>query len=46
MQQRAQAEQDKFQMRYGLESARNDLKGGNLQKAITSYGRAKFKSAK
>ena len=46
VQQRAQEEQDKSQMRYGLESARKDLQGGNLQKAISSYGRAKFKNAK
>jgi hypothetical protein len=45
VQQRAQQEQDKFQMRYGLESARNDLKGGNLQKAISSFSRAKVKGA-
>ena len=46
VQQQAQAEQSKQEVRYGLESARNDLAGGNLQKAISSYGRAKFKGAK
>ena len=46
VQQRAQAEQSKSEWRYGLESARKDLQGGNLQKAVSSYGRAKFKSAK
>jgi len=46
VQQRAQAEQTKSEWRYGLESARKDLQGGNLQKAVSSYGRAKFKSAK
>ncbi|MCX6928988.1 MAG: hypothetical protein NT154_38115 [Verrucomicrobia bacterium] len=46
VQQKAQEEQSKLEMRYGLESARNDLKGGNLQKAISSYNRAKVKSAK
>ena len=46
VQQRAQEEQSKLEVRYGLESARKDLAGGNLQKAISSYGRAKFKSAK
>jgi hypothetical protein len=46
VQQRAQEEQSKSEWRLGLESARKDLKGGNLQKAISSYGRAKFKSAK
>ena len=46
VQQKAQAEQSKSEWRYGLESARKDLQGGNLQKAISSYGRAKFKSAK
>jgi hypothetical protein len=46
VQQRAQQEQSKSEWRYGLESARKDLAGGNLQKAISSYGRAKFKSAK
>ena len=45
VQQRAQEEQNKLAMRYGLESARKDLAGGNLQKAISTYGRAKFKSA-
>jgi hypothetical protein len=44
-QQRAQEEQSKFAMRYGLESARKDLQGGNLQKAISSYGRAKLSYA-
>ena len=46
VQQRAQEEQSKLEVRYGLESARKDLAGGNLQKAISSYSRAKFKSAK
>ena len=46
VQQRAQEEQSKSEWRYGLESARKDLAGGNLQKAISSYGRAKFKGAK
>jgi type II secretory pathway pseudopilin PulG len=46
VQQQAQAEQSKLEVRYGLESARKDLAGGNLQKATTSYGRAKFKGAK
>ena len=45
VQQRAQEEQNKFAMRYGLESARKELAGGNLQKATSTYGRAKFKSA-
>jgi hypothetical protein len=44
-QQRAQEEQSKSSMRWGLESARKDLKGGNLQKAISSYGRAKLSYA-
>ena len=34
-----------MEVRYGLESARKDLAGGNLQKAISTYGRAKFKGA-
>jgi type II secretory pathway pseudopilin PulG len=46
VQNRAQEEQSKFEMRYGLESARKDLAGGNLQKAVSSFGRAKLKSAK
>jgi hypothetical protein len=46
VQQRAQEEQNKSEWRFGLESARKDLQGGNLQKAIGSYGRAKLKSAK
>ena len=46
VQQRAQEEQSKMRMRFGLESARKDLAGGNLQKAISSYSRAKFKSGK
>jgi hypothetical protein len=46
VQQKAQEEQSKVEIRYGLESARKDLQGGNLQKAISSYGRAKFKNAK
>jgi type II secretory pathway pseudopilin PulG len=45
MQQRAQQEQSKMEMRYGLESARKDLQGGNLQKAIGSFGRAKLSFA-
>src|ERR1035441_9539114 len=32
-------------MRSGLESARKDLQGGNLQKAISSFGRAKLSYA-
>jgi hypothetical protein len=45
VQQKAQEEQSKLEVRYGLESARKDLAGGNLQKAVSSYGRAKFKGA-
>ena len=45
VQQRAQEEQSKIAVRYGLENARKDLAGGNLQKAVSSYGRAKFKGA-
>ena len=45
VQQRAQEEQSKSEWRYGLESARKDLKGGNLQKAISSFNRAKVKGA-
>ena len=45
VQQKAQQEQSKSEWRYGLESARKDLAGGNLQKAVSSYGRAKFKGA-
>jgi len=44
-QQRAQEEQSKLEMRSGLESARKDLQGGNLQKAISSFGRAKLSYA-
>jgi type II secretory pathway pseudopilin PulG len=40
VQQHAQQEQNKLDVRLGLESARKDLQGGNLQKAISSYGRA------
>jgi hypothetical protein len=40
VQQRAQEEQNKLDVRLGLESARKDLQGGNLQKAISSFGRA------
>jgi type II secretory pathway pseudopilin PulG len=46
VQQRAQEEQSKSEMRLGLESARKNLQGGNLQKATSSYGRAKFKNSK
>lgn len=46
VQQRAQEEQSKSEWRYGLESARKDLAGGNLRQAVSSYGRAKFKGAK
>jgi type II secretory pathway pseudopilin PulG len=46
VQQQAQAEQSKLEVRSGLESARKDLAGGNLRQAIGSYGRAKFKGAK
>jgi hypothetical protein len=46
VQQQAQAQQSKMEVRYGLESARKDLAGGNLRQAISSYGRAKFKGAK
>jgi hypothetical protein len=46
VQQQAQAEQSKLEVRSGLESARKDLAGGNLRQAISSYGRAKFKGAK
>jgi len=46
VQQQAQAEQSKMEVRYGLETARKDLAGGNLQKAMSSYNRAKFKGAK
>jgi type II secretory pathway pseudopilin PulG len=43
VQQRAQEEQSKSEWRYGLESARNNLAWGNLQKAVSGYGRAKLK---
>jgi len=46
VQQRAQEEQSKSEWRYGLESARKDLAGGNLRQAVSSYGRAKFKGVK
>jgi hypothetical protein len=46
VQQQAQAEQSKLEVRSGLENARKDLEGGNLQKAISSYNRARFKGAK
>jgi tetratricopeptide (TPR) repeat protein len=45
VQQRAQEEQSKSSWRFSLESARKDLAGGNLQKAVGSYNRAKLKSA-
>jgi hypothetical protein len=46
VQQRAQEQQSKMDVRTGLESARENLKGGNLRQAITSYGRAKLKGSK
>ena len=39
-QQRAQEAQSKSEIRSGLESARKDLQGGNLVKAVNSYGNA------
>jgi prepilin-type processing-associated H-X9-DG protein len=45
-QQRAQEEQSKSSWRFGLETARKELAGGNLQKATSTYGRAKSKGAK
>jgi hypothetical protein len=45
VQQKTQEEQSKSSWRLGLDSARKDLAGGNLQKAIGTYNRAKFKGA-
>jgi hypothetical protein len=46
MQQSALKEQSRQEMRSGLESVRENLKGGNLREATTVYNRAKSKSVK
>jgi hypothetical protein len=40
-QQQEQEAQQKLQLRYGLQAAREDLSGGNLRKAVGSLNRAK-----
>ncbi|HEY5910286.1 MAG TPA: hypothetical protein VJA21_06740 [Verrucomicrobiae bacterium] len=42
-QNRAQAEQQKMEMRYGLKEARENLTGGNLRQAFSSFKRSKAK---
>jgi len=43
VQQQAQEEQKRIELRYGLQSARENLSGGNLRQAISSFSRAKVK---
>ena len=43
VQQRAQEEQQRMELRYGLKAARDNLSGGNLRQAVTSFKRSKVK---